>query len=142
MIHNPRNQHFALAILSALLIGSPGASLAAVNDCAVDYDLDLARTPADFAIFVGLFGAGSSNADLNADTAIDNFDLNTFTAYFGFAVCPWKADYQYNRVIDTVDWVIFQNLWANGSLRADLDNDGVVSILDFNAFAGAFGTVY
>ncbi len=136
-----RVRGFRIALAVGAVLFLPGVAGAAVSDCAVDYDLDTARTALDVGIFAGLYPA-SSNTDLNGDGVQNGFDLNTLVAYFGFTVCPWKGDYQYNRVIDTVDSVIFQFLWGIGSLRADLDNDGLVTAADVAAFNAAFGTVY
>lgn len=130
------------AMAVVLVLGGPLAATAAINDCAIDYDLDTVRTANDFALFMGLWAAGSSDADLNGDQVVDIFDANTFIAYYGFPVCPWKGDYQYNRVIDPVDSVFFQTLYAAGSLRADLDNDTLITPADAAAFIGGFGTVY
>jgi hypothetical protein len=127
------------AILAIFVSTSAGA---AISDCAVDYDLDTNRTVVDVQLFLAAYGAGSSNADLNGDRAVDGFDLNTFFAYFGFNPCPWKGDYQYNRIIDTVDGVFFQYLYGAGSLRADLDNDSFVTPADFGLFIAGFGSAY
>ncbi|MFK7897043.1 MAG: GC-type dockerin domain-anchored protein [Myxococcota bacterium] len=133
---------FFLFSALVLIFAMPSVSFAQASTCAVDYDGDGARTPADVAQFIVAFGAPSSAADLNGDGAVDNFDVNTFVAYYGFAPCPWKADYQYNRVIDNVDLLFFQFLLGTGSLRADLNGDGVAGPADFAIFTAAFGSTY
>jgi hypothetical protein len=142
-MHDAIRTPLALSVLTlAALVAQPGAALAAPQDCAIDYDGDTLRTVNDFLVFTALFNAGSSDADLNGDQVLDAFDGNTFIAYFGFAVCPWRVDYQYDRSISTVDFVFFQTLYGAGSLRADLDGDGSVTPADFIQFGGVFGSTY
>lgn len=122
---------------------SAGVANAAPTDCAVDFDGDgVWVRAADWATFIGQWTTGNSNADLNGDLVVDNFDLNTFFAYSGMAVCPWRADYQYNRGIDPVDTFFFQTHFAAGSLRADMDGDGATTPADLAAFMGVYGTFY
>lgn len=125
-----------------LMFAMPSVGWAQATACAVDYDGSGIRDLVDVTQFIALHGAGSSAADLNADGTVDNFDINTFVAYFGFNPCPWKVDYQYNRVIDNVDLLFFQFLMGIGSLRADLDGDGAVGPADFAQFMGVFGSTY
>ena len=124
------------------LIGGASVAQAAPRDCAIDFNGDTLGTAADFPGFLAAWTAGSSAADLNGDLVVDNFDVNTFVAYFGFTPCPIRVDYQYNRVVDTVDQVFFNFLFGAGSLRADLDGDGLLTAGDVAAFIGTFGATY
>ena len=72
----------------------------------------------------------------------DGVGCQTFFAYYGFNPCSWKGEYQYNRVIDTVDGVFFQYLYGAGSLRADLDNDMLITPADFGLFIAGIAAAY
>ena len=136
-----RRLAFAMGTLIAL-VALPGLAQAQATACSVDYNGDTLRNAVDVGAFFGFFGAGNTLADLNADNAVDGFDVSTLAAYFGFPVCPWRVDYQYNRSIDSVDAVFFQFLLGAGNLRADLNNDGVANAVDFGLFTAAFGSTY
>jgi len=138
----PRGGWWIGLLVSSIVLAWASVGHAQANACAIDYDGDGLVTAVDVALFQGLFAAGSSNADLNADLAVDGFDVSTGVAYAGFAVCPWRVDYQYNRVIDTNDWIFFQQLYVAGSLRADLDNDGFTTPADFGLFLAVYATTY
>ena len=137
-----RRWTLAMMFAAALLLGAPLTASAQANGCAIDYNGDGIGSNIDFAIFLPLWQSGSSAADLNGDLAVDIFDVNTFIAYFGFTPCPWRADFQYNRSIDPVDQIFFQFLYANGSLRADMDGDSLLTAADLAAFAAVFATTY
>jgi len=129
-------------ILGLFVLGAPATAFAQLLVCGIDYDGDGSATGADLASFIGLWTAGNQLADLNGDFAVDLFDVNTFTAYFGFTPCPSMADYQYNRLIDRVDAFFFQTMWGAGHPRADLDEDGANTALDVATFNALFGLTY
>ena len=129
-------------IAGMFVLGAASVAPAAPTDCAIDYNGDTLGTIADFGPFLAAWNAGSSAADLNGDLAVDGFDVQTFFAYFSFAVCPIRADYQYNRVVDTVDQIFFTYLWSNSSLRADLDGDGLTTAADVAQFVSVNGLAY
>ena len=129
-------------ILGLFVLGTPATASAQLLVCGIDYDGNGALTTADVVAFVGLWTAGNQLADLNGDSAVDLFDVNTFTAYLGFTPCPSMVDYQYNRVIDRVDAFFFQTLWSAGHPRADLNQDGANTVTDVSTFNALFGITY
>jgi len=133
-----------LTILMAgmFFLGAASVAEAGPTDCTIDYDGDTLGTITDFGPFLAAWNAGSSAADLNGDLVVDGFDVQTFFAYLGFTPCPIRAEYQYNRVVDTVDQIFFTYLWTNSSLRADLDGDGLTTAADVAAFISVNGMAY
>ena len=129
-------------ILGLFVLGTPVTASARLLVCGIDYDGNGAVTAADVVAFVGFWAAGNQLADLNGDSAVDLFDVNTFTAYLGFTPCPSMVDYQYNRVIDRVDAFFFQTLWSAGHPRADLNEDGANTATDVTTFNALFGITY
>ena len=129
-------------ILGLFVLGTPATASARLLVCGIDYDGNGAVTAADVVAFVGFWAAGNQLADLNGDFAVDLFDVNTFTAYFGFTPCPAFADYQYNRVIDPIDLLFFNLAFSIGSLRADVNGDGSVTTADQGLMNALFGVVY
>lgn len=128
-------------ITSFLLLGAPMTASAQMQ-CVVDFDGDGVVTTLDITQFIVLWTSGNSRADLNADGLVDYFDVNTAVAYAGFNPCPAFVDYQYNRVIDNVDGLFFNLLFALGSSRADLDGDGVTAAVDAVLFNTQVGMTY
>ena len=131
-----------LVVMTSLMILAAPLSATAQMQCVIDFNGDGAVTVVDFNQFAALWTAGNSRADLNADGAVDNFDIATAVAYSGFNPCPAFVDFQYNRVIDTVDALFFQFLFALGSQRADVDGDGFTTPVDFLLFNGVFASSY
>ena len=131
-----------LALFTSLSLLVAPLTASAQMQCVIDFDGDNLVTNVDIATFIALWTAGSTRVDLNGDGLVDNFDVNTAVAYAGFNPCPAFVDYQYNRVIDNVDALFFNFLFAQGSLRADIDGDGVPTPVDAALFNAVFATTY
>lgn len=140
-MRNERVKSGFLGLALICLLAAPSTAHAQLQ-CVLDYNGDGVASTLDFPLFVAAYTAGSGLADLNGDGLVDPFDVNTATAYYGFSVCPAFADYQYNRSIDAVDLFFFNFLFGIGSLRADVNGDGAVNVIDQTVMSGAYGATY
>jgi len=129
-------------MLAIALMGVPGTAAAQPKGCAADFNGDGFATTADWPLFLALWTAGNTRADLNADNVVDFYDALTFRGYFLMTLCPWNADYQYNRSIDPVDAAFFSSLYVAGNLRADMNGDGFVTPLDYSTFLTVYNLTY
>ena len=140
-MRSERRRAWIAGLTAACLLGAP-VTASAQMQCVIDYDGDGFVTTTDIPLFLVFFTAGSGLADLNADGVVDPFDFNTAAAYFGFTPCPAFIDYQYNRVIDPIDLLFFNLMYSIGSLRADVNGDGSVTVADRGLMNALFGVVY
>ncbi len=81
--------------------------------------------------------AGDVNADGVDDVVLRRSGAETYVLY-GRGAAGCVADLDGDGELTIFDFLVFQNLFDAGDLRADFDGDGVLSLFDFLAFQNAF----
>lgn len=95
-------------------------------------------TPLSFPAGRGRVIAGDLDGDSNVDLVTgDDFD-DEVAILLNLCPDPCRTDLNGDGVLDFLDFLAFQNLFAAGDLKADFDGSGFLNFFDFLAFQNEF----